>query len=57
METRDGLNNHQVQSPESQKVTRLVAYLLRLATLRTKLVRDIAEYGVSSERFAAGASL
>ena len=45
METRDGLNNHQVQSPESQKVTRLVDYLLRLATLRTKLVRDIAEYG------------
>ena len=44
METRDGLNNHQVHSPESQKVARLVDYLLRLATLRTKLVRDIAEY-------------
>jgi len=44
METRDVLNNQQVHSPETQKVTRLVDYLLRLATLRTKLIRDIAEY-------------
>ncbi|WP_237073065.1 AAA domain-containing protein [Prosthecochloris sp. CIB 2401] len=38
------MNNQQVHSPETQKVTRLVDYLLRLATLRTKLIRDIAEY-------------
>jgi len=44
METRDVLNNQQVHSPETQKVTRLVDYLLRLATLRTKLIRDIPEY-------------
>ncbi|NTU49950.1 MAG: AAA family ATPase, partial [Desulfobulbaceae bacterium] len=44
METRDVLNNQQVHSPETQKVARLVDYLLRLATLRTKLIRDVAEY-------------
>lgn len=44
METRDVLNNQQAPSPETQKVARLVDYLLRLATLRTKLIRDIAEY-------------
>ena len=38
------LNNQQAHSPETQKVVRLVDYLLRLATLRTKLIRDIAEY-------------
>jgi very-short-patch-repair endonuclease len=38
------LNNHQAHSPETQKVVRLVDYLARLATLRTKLIRDIAEY-------------
>ena len=29
---------------QNEKVVRLVDYLLRLATLRTKLIRDIAEY-------------
>lgn len=38
------MNNQQAPSPETQKVVRLVDYLLRLATLRTKLIRDIAEY-------------
>ena len=37
------LNNQQIH-PETQKAVRLVDYLLRLATLRTKLIRDIAEY-------------
>lgn len=31
-------------SPEVQKVVRLVEYLQRLASLRTKLTRNIAEY-------------
>ena len=44
METRDVLNNQQVHSSETQKVTRLVDYLLRLTTLRTKLIRDVTEY-------------
>lgn len=44
METRDVLNNKQTHSPEQQKVARLVDYLLRLATLRTKLIRDVADY-------------
>ncbi|MDY0040027.1 MAG: AAA domain-containing protein, partial [Desulforhabdus sp.] len=44
METRYVLKNQQSHSPETQKVSRLVDYLLRLATLRTKLIRDIAEY-------------
>ncbi len=44
METRDVLNNQQAHSHETQKVTRLVDYLLKLTTLRTKLIRDIAEY-------------
>lgn len=44
METREVLNNQQTHSPEQQKVARLVDYLLRLATLRTKLVRDVADY-------------
>lgn len=44
METGNVLNNQQAHSPETQKVVRLVDYLLRLATLRTKLIRDIAEY-------------
>ena len=30
--------------PFAEKAVRLVDYLLRLATLRTKLIRDIAEY-------------
>jgi len=38
------LNNQQAQNPGTQKVARLVDYLLRLATLRTKLIRDIADY-------------
>ena len=44
METRDVLNNQQTQSPEQQKLARLIEYLLRMATLRTKLIRDIADY-------------
>ncbi len=44
METRDVLNNQQTHSAEQQKVARLVDYLLRLATLRTKLIRDVADY-------------
>ncbi len=44
MKTGDVLNNQQAHSPETQKVVRLVDYLLRLATLSTKLIRDIAEY-------------
>lgn len=44
METRDVLSNQQSHSPETHKVGRLVDYLLRLATLRTNLMRDIADY-------------
>lgn len=44
METRDVLNNQQALSPETQKAARLVDYLLRLATLRTKLIRETADY-------------
>lgn len=44
MATGDVLNNQQVHSPETQKVVRLVDYLLRLALLRSKLIRDVAEY-------------
>ena len=44
METRDVLNNQKVHSPETRKATRLVDFLLRLATLRAKLIRDTAEY-------------
>ncbi|MCZ7581694.1 MAG: AAA domain-containing protein [Fimbriimonadaceae bacterium] len=38
------MNEQQAHDPRTQKVIRLVDYLLRLATLRTKLVRDITEY-------------
>jgi hypothetical protein len=44
MESHNVLNKQQSYSPEAQKVVRLVDYLLRLATLRTKLIRDIANY-------------
>lgn len=44
METCGVLNNQQPHDPETHKVVRLVDYLLRLATLRTKLIRDIADY-------------
>lgn len=44
METDGILNIQQTHGPEMEKVVRLVDYLSRLATLRTKLVRDIAEY-------------
>lgn len=44
MEPSDALNEQQAHDPRTQKVIRLVDYLLRLATLRTKLVRDITEY-------------
>jgi very-short-patch-repair endonuclease len=44
VETPEDLNNQQAQVSRTQKVVRLVDYLLRLATLRTKLIRDIADY-------------
>lgn len=44
MEPSDALNEQEAHDPRTQKVVRLVDYLLRLATLRTKLIRDIAEY-------------
>lgn len=44
METGGLLSDQQAHSPETQKGIRLVDYLLRLATLRTKLTRDIIEY-------------
>ncbi|MCF6157725.1 MAG: DUF559 domain-containing protein [wastewater metagenome] len=44
METRKPLSDQQTDSPEVQKAVRLVNYLTRLASLRTKLIRDIAEY-------------
>jgi very-short-patch-repair endonuclease len=40
----DLLNDQQGPSLEIQKVIRLVDYLTRLGQLRTKLIRDIAEY-------------
>jgi very-short-patch-repair endonuclease len=43
LETEDILNDQQA-SPRTQKVVRLVNYLSRLATLRTKLIRNIADY-------------
>jgi len=39
----DGLNS-QHQNEDREKAVRLIDYLLRLASLRTKLVRDITEY-------------
>lgn len=44
MVTGDIVSEQQAHDPRTQKVVRLVDYLLRLATLRTKLIRDIAEY-------------
>lgn len=44
MKNRDVLNNQQPHGSETHKGVRLVDYLLRLATLRTKLIRDIADY-------------
>jgi very-short-patch-repair endonuclease len=44
MEIGDLLNDQLTHSPEVQKVVRLVDYLTRLASLRSKLIRDIAEY-------------
>ena len=38
------MNDQQTHSPEAQKVVRFVDYLTRLASLRAKLIRDIAEY-------------
>ncbi len=38
------MNALQLDNPEAQKVVRLVDYLTRLALLRTRLVRDIADY-------------
>jgi len=44
MERGDLLIDQQAHGPGAQKAIRFVDYLLRLATLRTKLIRDIAEY-------------
>jgi len=44
MGTRELLNDQQTHSPETQKVVRFVDYLTPLASLRAKLIRDIAEY-------------
>jgi len=44
MENGGVLNNQQGHSPETQRVVRLVDYLLKLAALRTKLIRDVKEY-------------
>jgi very-short-patch-repair endonuclease len=44
MDTRNFANEQTLFGPEAHKATRLVEYLLRLATLRTKLTRDIQEY-------------
>lgn len=38
------MSNQQACSPESQKAIRLLDYLLRLASLRTKITREISEY-------------
>jgi len=38
------LTDQQAHSPKTQKAVRLVDYLLRLATLRTRLIRDIDDY-------------
>ena len=38
------MNNQQVRGSKTEKVVRLVEYLQKLATLRTKLIRDIGEY-------------
>jgi hypothetical protein len=40
----DTVNDRKENSPEVQKVLRLVEYLKRIATLRTKLTRDIEAY-------------
>lgn len=44
MATRKHLNNPQTDSTTTQKVIRLVDYLTRLASLRTKIIRNIDEY-------------
>ncbi len=38
------MNDQQAHSHERHKAVRLIDYLTRLAQLRTKLIRDIAEY-------------
>ncbi len=40
----EAVNKPQILNPESHKAIRLVDYLLRLATLRSKLIRSIDEY-------------
>lgn len=44
MGTDELLTNQETHSSERQKVIRLVDYLTRLASLRSKLIRDIGEY-------------
>jgi hypothetical protein len=44
MEISKIVNEPQALNPEAHKAIRLVDYLLRLATLRAKLIRDINEY-------------
>jgi hypothetical protein len=42
--TREHLKNPRTDSAETQKVIRLLDYLTRLASLRSKIVRNIDEY-------------
>lgn len=44
MEMSEVVNASQLLNPESHKAIRLVDYLLRLASLRSKLIRSIDEY-------------
>src|ERR671924_157744 len=44
MGMRDPLDDTLKDSAEKSKVIRLVDYLTRLASLRTKIIRDVSEY-------------
>ena len=44
MTLENNLDAIKTESPERAKVIRLVDYLTRLASLRTKTIRDIADY-------------
>ena len=44
MDTQKILNSNQINDSERDKVIRLIDYLLKLANLRTKVIRDINEY-------------
>ena len=38
------MDNNPEKFEDESKVTRLVEYLIRLASLRTKIIRDVREY-------------